>query len=377
MKILYIGHYKEGTGWAHAAIDYILSLDAAGLDVVCRSIDFNHKNITIPKRITELENKSSKGCDICIQHVLPHKMDFNGKFKKNIALYATETDSFIATTWPDRINLMDEAWVINKQMVDASIKSGITVPIKIIPHACDTSKFERNYTRFEIPQIQDTFVFYFIGELIRRKNLVALLKAFHLEFDSNEPVSLAIKAHKTGMNEDECFKHITIMCDQVKENLKLYPQMDDYKREIIITQYLSEIEMCSLHTTCDCLVAPSFGEAWCIPAFDAMGFGNTPICTNTGGMADFLSGGGGMLVDAHPEPAFGMTETFSDLYTGRENWDNIDIRELQKRMRNVYELHSSNSPAYLATKKLGLENAYRYSYENVGKIMKEALTNAN
>ena len=135
--------------------------------------------------------------------------------------------------------------------------------------------------------------------------------------------------------------------------------------------------MCSLHATCDCLVAPSFGEAWCIPAFDAMGFGNTPICTNTGGMTDFLSGGGGMLVDAHPEPVFGMTETFADLYTGRENWDNIDIRELQKRMRNVYELHSSNSPAYLATKKLGLENAYRYSYENVGKIMKEALTNAN
>ena len=37
MKVLYFGHYKEGTGWAQAAIDYILALDSVGVDVVCRN----------------------------------------------------------------------------------------------------------------------------------------------------------------------------------------------------------------------------------------------------------------------------------------------------------------------------------------------------
>ena len=183
MKVLYIGHYKEGTGWGHAAADYILAMDSVGIDVVCRSINLSGKQAEIPKRIEELEQKSIKGCDICIQHVLPHYMDYNGRFKKNIGLYATETDSFDRTTWAERINLMDEAWVINQQMVDASIRSGVTIPIKIIPHASDTDKFNKAYTKFEIPQIDNTFVFYFVGELIRRKNLVALLKAFHIEFD--------------------------------------------------------------------------------------------------------------------------------------------------------------------------------------------------
>ena len=31
MKVLYIAHYKEGTGWSQAAIDYILAMDSVGI----------------------------------------------------------------------------------------------------------------------------------------------------------------------------------------------------------------------------------------------------------------------------------------------------------------------------------------------------------
>ena len=207
--------------------------------------------------------------------------------------------------------------------------------------------------------------------------MVALIKAFHIEFDTNEPVSLAVKANKSGMDEDECFKHVKEICIQVKTNLKLYPTPEDYKKEIIIAQRLSEEDMCRLHVTGDCFVAPSFGEAWCIPAFDAMGFGSTPICTNTGGMKDFLKDGGGTLVKSYPEPAFGMTETFQDLYTGYEDWHNIDIRELQKAMRHMYNLSLENSPEYLSIKKTGLENVDKYSYKAIGETIKKALEDAN
>ena len=40
MKVLYIGHYKDGTGWGGAAIDNILALDAVGVKVVPRAITF-------------------------------------------------------------------------------------------------------------------------------------------------------------------------------------------------------------------------------------------------------------------------------------------------------------------------------------------------
>ena len=43
MKVLYIGHYKEDSGWSRAAINNILALDAAGVNVVCRDIKLTNK----------------------------------------------------------------------------------------------------------------------------------------------------------------------------------------------------------------------------------------------------------------------------------------------------------------------------------------------
>lgn len=179
MKVLYIGCYRDGTGWAQAAIDYILSMDAAGIDVVPRPVKLNSRQVDLPEKIIELENKSDAGCDICIQHVLPHMMDFNGRFKKNIGLYATETDNFKRSIWPERINQMDEAWVINNEMKLSSENSGVNIPIKVIPHACNVSKFTKEYQEVQIPPDgADKFVFYTVAEFGRRKNLSSLLELF-------------------------------------------------------------------------------------------------------------------------------------------------------------------------------------------------------
>ena len=69
MKVLYIGHYKENGGWAQAATDQILALDRAGVDVVCRNVTLTQNKQNVHPKLIELENKSSQGCDVCIQHI--------------------------------------------------------------------------------------------------------------------------------------------------------------------------------------------------------------------------------------------------------------------------------------------------------------------
>ena len=375
MKVLYISNYKDGTGWGNAATDYILAMDSVGRDVVCRSISFNGEKGEVHPRILELERKSSRHSNVCIQHLLPHMLDYNGRFEKNIALYESETSNFKSSRWTEYINTMDEAWVVNKQMSEASLSSGVESPIRIIPHTFDTSKYDKEYKPLDIPymDIENKFVFYFIGEAIRRKNIFALIKAFHLEFDVDEPVDLIIKASKGGMSDDDCGKYIKELCDTAKENLKLYPSNDLYKSEFITTGFLDNEKMMRFHKTMDCFVMPSYGEAWCLPAFDAMAMGSTPICTNVGGMSDFLSDGGGTLIDGVLEPAFGMTETFQDLYTGREDCVSINVRKLQKAMRRMYYLASNSDSKYTNLQKQGREIADKYSYENIGNRIKEAL----
>ena len=375
MKVLYISNYKDGTGWGNAATDYILAMDSVGIDVVCRSISFNGEKGEVHPRILELERKSSRHSNVCIQHLLPHMLDYNGRFEKNIALYESETSNFKSSRWTEYINTVDEAWVVNKQMSEASLSSGVESPIRIIPHTFDTSKYDKEYKPLDIPymDIENKFVFYFIGEAIRRKNIFALIKAFHLEFDVDEPVDLIIKASKGGMSDDDCGKYIKELCDTAKENLKLYPSNDLYKSEFITTGFLDNEKMMRFHKTMDCFVMPSYGEAWCLPAFDAMAMGSTPICTNVGGMSDFLSDGGGTLIDGVLEPAFGMTETFQDLYTGREDCVSINVRKLQKAMRRMYYLASNSDSKYTNLQKQGREIADKYSYENIGNRIKEAL----
>ena len=376
MKVLYISNYKDGTGWGNAAADYILAMDAAGIDVVCKSISHNGEKGEVHPRILELERKSIRHSEICIQHLLPHHMDYNGRFKKNIAIYETETSNFRSSRWKEYINTMDEAWVVNKQMEQASLSSGVDIPIRIIPHTFDTSKYDKTYKNLDIPDkkdLENRFVFYFIGEAIRRKNLFALLRAFHLEFDFDEPVDLIIKASANEMSDKECGKYVTDMCTTAKENLKLYPSREAYKSEFITTGFLDNEKLMRFHKTMDCFVMPSYGEAWCLPAFDAMAMGNTPICTNTGGMSDFLKDGGGMLVDGTVEPAFGMRETFDDLCTGREDCVSINIKSLQQAMRRIYYLASNSDSKYVEMQKQGRKTAEKYCYKNIGAKIKEAL----
>ena len=56
MKVLYLGHYREKSGWATAAINNILALDSVGIDVVYRDISLpgfigqdSKKNIRVRK----------------------------------------------------------------------------------------------------------------------------------------------------------------------------------------------------------------------------------------------------------------------------------------------------------------------------------------
>jgi len=368
MKVLYVGCYRDGTGWGNAAIDYILSLDAAGVEVVPRCIKLNDKQAELPDRIIELESKSSNGCNICIQHTLPHFMEYSSAFKKNIALYATETSNFIDSDWARRINLMDEAWVINKQMVQSSIDSGVEIPIKVVPHACDFSKFEKTYKKINFPSAEDTFVFYTVADWNKRKNIEAFVRAFHTEFSPEEPVSLLIKTNRHDSKPEELALLVRDMCNTVKTKIKKFDNLNKYKEDLIVTDFTDKDELYRLHNSCDCFVMPSFGEAWCIPAFDAMGFGKTPICTNIGGMSDFIRNGG-FLIEGRMEPVYGMLNTLPNLFTPNEDWCSIDINGLRFAMRHVYE----NSDKLKNMRASGLKQAYEYSYEKIGTLMKEAI----
>jgi len=373
MKVLYLGHYREGTGWAQAAQDYILALNSVGVDVVCRNIRLTHNYKDVPPVIEELEKKDHKDCDVCIQHLLPHHLVGSNHFKKNVAYFVSESTSIKTTSWFNHLQLMDEVWVPNSELmsglVDDNLFPGEPDRVKLVPHTFDMNKYKKQYRPMNIPEIDHKFKFYYMGDLNERKNIESVITAFHSEFDRSEPVSLIIKVKKFGLEPNQVESTVRSLCDQIKSKLRIYRDNSLYIQEAIIPVEMTEDDVCSLHHYGDCFVCVSHGEGWSIPSFEAMCFGSTPICSDTGGPRDFISDNPatGTLIGGVRSVCKCSDSAFQELFTGREEWFIPSESELKKSMRYYYENKNSLDPVE------GIRRGNKFSYASVGDTIKEIL----
>lgn len=369
-KVLFVSHLLENTGWGDAARNYLRALASVPeLDVVARPVVIQGGRTELHPEIVECLNNSDKNCEVCIQHLLPHLMTPNGKFRKNIGLFVYETSTMKYTRWPVYLEQMDELWVPNDGLVELA-KEEVGRPTFKVPHACDVAKFGLDYPAINFKEIAGTYKFYFIGEFNRRKNLAALLEAFHSEFDPSEPVSLVIKTSVPGVNPREAEKQVTEFCNKVKTSIKLHKNLHDYTSEVIICDRISDEQLYGIHKSCDCLVAPSYAEAWNQPAFDAMGFGNTPIVSDVNGHKEWSKFSSfSRIVPTNQVICGAVDGSFPDMFTGRECWWSVDRQKLRSEMRAAYTNRNKPDEEKLS------KYMNNYSYENIGKIMKERILN--
>jgi len=355
MKILYIGHYKDGTGWGDAARNNILALVEAGIDVVPRAITYSKADSETDSKILELEKQSTEGCDICIQHTLPCNYVYDGAFK-NIACIDTETSDFIDSGWSKNINMMDEIWVPSEYVKRTCINSGVTIPIKIVPHCIDISEYSGDIKGSKIKELEGDFNFVFIGEFSERKNIKALLRAFHAEFHPRENVNLYIKTSGIEVKKLEAY------VETIKKGLKL---RNTYKNDLLISGKIKKEDYLSILNQCHCFVMPSRGEGFCIPALEAMALGIPSIYTSGIAVEEFAVG---QSVNSLEQPCFGGMESLPHLYTANTTWREIDVADLQIKMRSQYIKGLTQD-----VRKQCKEKAKQYSHESTAKLLKEIL----
>jgi len=375
MKVLYIGHYREFGGWSDAAIGHMLAMDTVGIDVVARNIPLTQSpREDIPKKIEQFEGKSLEDCDVCIQHVLPHHLIGTSGFKKNIALLESESLSIKDNAWFNYLQQMDEVWVPNSDLKNILTKDGLfedSERIKTVPHTCDLRKYKAPTKPVSIEGLDDKFKFYYIGDMNDRKNLRSLVRCFHSEFDRSEPVGLVLKLWKFGHSPQQVRELAVNMCNQVKQELRMYKSIESYHTESIISEQIPEEGIRALHQYGDCFVCPSHGEAWSIPSFDAMCYGKTPICSNFGGPKEFIGTdpdiNKGTLVEGFFDVCDCTDSPFPTLFTGREQWFDPSEGGIKSAMRYYYEQRDK------IDRQVGIESAERFSYESVGNLMKDYL----
>ena len=368
-NILFIGPYRQADGWGDASRSYIKAIASTNNNLTIHPNYFTNNITDISEDISQYEQKIFDNYDVVIQKALPGCFFYNGSYKKNIAITELETSDWNRSSCIRNFNEMDEVWVPSEFERQTLLKGGVYKPIKAISQPLDIEFIKKNSSsKLPLPKsISNSFKFYFIGEYIERKNINDLILAFNLAFDYDEPISLIIKTNSQGNNNPNQLRQ-KIEQDIIEIKKKMGTG-NKFKKEIVITERLTNEQMIGLHNACDCFVNAAYGEAFCRPAAEALVLGKTPIVNKNTGMKDFINNDNGFLVNSYKTPVYlenrPLTTDF-DFYNSYQYWYKIDIYDLIDKLKNVYSLYQKNKTQIADKAEIGKLNMDNFSYSTIG-----------
>jgi len=378
MRILYIAPVRDFSGYAAAARGYINALHNAGADLVVRPVRYDRADAGAEYQPTQLEkelmSKPLNDIDVVIQHTTPNEMrPVNGKV--NIAIAAWETTR-IPEYWANKLNQFDAVMTFCKDSVKAFVDSGVKVPVIKIHHTFDIPSYnldgvEKITSQSESEFLKNRFVFYNISQLSTKKGIDALLKAYLIQFHGKQDdVVLILKTYIDMANRNDERQRINAFINSIKAALRLDPSK--YPPVMVITKTLTEHQIKKLHKTGDCYVCSSRAEGWCIPAFEALAYGNKLVTTTWGGMGEFaVSDSSSAASDARAnvwevayslEPLVGQGHGDPELYTAKDLIAEPSVVSMMQAMQNAMDIE-----------KLPKDNMMEFDYSVVGPKMLGAI----
>jgi glycosyltransferase involved in cell wall biosynthesis len=366
MNIKYCGPALDYSGYGEANRHDIAALVSAGVEV---SVELTRHSLEISEfgRLGQLVQSRANiplKYDIKILHTTPNIYNrFIEPGKYHIGRIIWET-SKLPPDFVEGAKMMDEIWTASKYTAQAIKNSGINKPVYIIPEAIDT----------DIPLIQPLefegksgYYFYSVFEFTERKNPSTLLRAFWEEFESTEGVSLVIKTHIDNFTPDKR-RELRSAIATIKNRIKL----KRYAPVYIFNTLMTRKQVYRFHQTFDCFVSPHRGEGWGVPQMEAMLLGKPIISTDCGGIHESLTNNEDAFLIPYKLIPLVANSRNQQWYLPDQMWADVDMVELKKAMRFVFENK-------LRGKEVGtngkIKVLQKFSLGEVGRIMRERLEN--
>ncbi len=245
--------------------------------------------------------------------------DFMPDSPIKIAVSMLQT-TLIPPEWTNILNdSFDAVCVPDDFYVDVYKNSGVEIPIFVLPSAIDLTDFLNSKQK----TVDTVFTFGMSANFWQHKNHIALIEAFHKEFNNDPTVKLVLHA-KFGDN-----KYI----DEVKQNIT-----NKRNENIILNERnLSHIEYIDLLSSFNCYVLVSKGEGFSITPREALAIGIPCIISNNTAQKTLCDSGYVRSVSSLiRKPAY-----YPIFFNGQcgEEFE-CDIFDIQKAMRDVYSNYS-------------------------------------
>jgi len=254
-------------------------------------------------------------------------------FGKYTVLYTTLESKTVHHGFYKRCSMFDEIWVPCKDNYRSMRKVNKNqITLKVMPEGIDTNYYKPNGNNIH-PEFKDKFNFLFVGDWSYRKGVQWLIEAFSREFKFKEKVRLVMKTAYQGNDGQKNVKRIDLEFMEIMNRIKIY----DHAPVRFITKWTPDDKLHEFYNSFDCFVLLSCGEAWTLPAIQALSCEMPVIITRWGGHTDYLNDKNSFLVDVkkfdtmHDKVNLGV-----DFYW----WQKFgfpDMNDARKKMREVYE----------------------------------------
>lgn len=362
MNVKYTGYYDSYAGMGQAGRNYVHALHLAGVPLTTENIP----NLTAAHNLGD----AHRTCHVLLGRDIDYKVkiihltpDLITKYlepcKYHIFHLFWETDR-LPKWWVWALNLVDEIWTGSEYSKKAFIDSGVKKPIHIFPQAVDSPP---EHTKpFKIKD-KPEFLFYSIFQWIERKDPKSLLTAYWKEFQGHDDVGLLIKTYVNIFTQEE-----TAQIMRQIEAWKRTLNQTHYPKVYLYTQELEKNNIWRFHATGDCYVSTARGEGWGIPVAEALKSGKPVISTGLGGVNEFIPKDAALLTKYSMTDVFNMD--FVPWYDQDQKWGQVDVDDLRKKMRAVYENKEDAKKMGLRGKKFADE---KLSYMAVGSQLKERI----
>lgn len=335
MKILMTGPFKDFSGYAHAGRNFAHALHNAGCDVVLRHIKYDDYKYEPTELESQLFEKPIRDCDIVFQMTTPNEIRYVPN-KMNIAFLFWETTR-IPKYWVDQLNLMDMVIVPCRFNAAVLTNCGVRKPVCVCHPVFDTSVYNKDYQKLDIPELKDKVVYYNICQFTAKKGIDVLLKSYFRAFVDipDEPI-LVLKVYINMVNRQNEINYVKHTINQVKQGMAL--PTNQWPPVYIITEVMSDEDIYRLHKTGDVYVSSSRGEGWGVPQFESMAMGNVLVSHSWGGLNDFVNRDNAIVYGGMQEIVFNQNHPDPFLYTAMEEWFAPNDQQMMVSLRAVHEV---------------------------------------
>ena len=321
-----------GTGYANEGWNEAVGLEHNQIPLVLVPIgpqEDSHKVLPAPVR-NLLDGLKIRKLDITrsvlYQGTTADAWDLDNYGRCRVGRTTFETDR-IPDGWAEQCNAMDEVWVPSEFNRRTFAASGVAEEkLHVMPEGVDSGLFHPDCEGFDWPSVHG-FRFLSNFDLLDRKGMKVLLKAYLSEFKANEDVCLVLKLAQhgnPGADPEALLTHFV----ETEGGLRL----EQAPPIILLKGFIPHLDMPRLYASADAYVLPSHGEGFGLPYIEALSCGLPVIATRWSGHLDFLHDGNSYLIDieglvpASPEVEF---------YAGHQ-WAQPSVDHLRQLMRSIY-----------------------------------------